>query len=56
MVRGRELRVAAVALSGLLGAASLLLFGYFLMQGPLAVLRLGLDEPMNAVGTGCENA
>jgi protein-S-isoprenylcysteine O-methyltransferase Ste14 len=45
MTRGRELKVAAVAVSGLLGAASLLLFGYFLMKGPLPLLPLGLDEP-----------
>jgi protein-S-isoprenylcysteine O-methyltransferase Ste14 len=45
MALGREARVAAVAVSGLLGAASLLLFGYFLMKGPLPVLWLGLEGP-----------
>lgn len=44
MTLGRETRVAAVAVSGLLGAVSLLLFGYFLMEGPLALVTLGLED------------
>lgn len=44
MVRGKITASATVALAGLLGGGSLLVFGRFLYSGPLEIIDLGLSR------------